>query len=113
MHGCFAVFTRRSGADFAAEFLAHKLHSVANAKHGHAEVEQLIGAGSCAFKICTVRPAGQNNTAQTVAFDLFDRGIRRQELAVNPCFTHSACNELVILRSEIDDYNSLHIVFLI
>ena len=83
MHGCFAVFTRRSGADFAAEFLAHKLHSVANAKHGHAEVEQLIGAGSCAFKICTVRPAGQNNTAQTVALDLFDRGIRRQDLAVN------------------------------
>ena len=53
----------------------------------------------------TVRPAGQSNTAQTVAFDFFDRGIRRQELAVNPCFTHSACNELVILRSEIDDYD--------
>ncbi len=46
MHGCFAVFTRRSGADFAAEFLAHKLHSVADAKHWHAEIEQLVGAGS-------------------------------------------------------------------
>ena len=45
MHGCFAVFTRRSGSDFAAEFLAHKLHSVADAKHGHAEIEQLVGAG--------------------------------------------------------------------
>ena len=53
MHGCFAVFTRRSGADFAAECLAHKLHSVANAKHGHAEIEQLVGAGPWAFKICT------------------------------------------------------------
>ena len=56
----FAVFTRRS-ADFCPEFPhIHKLHSVANAKHGHAEVEQLIGAGREPSRYALSGFAGQN-----------------------------------------------------
>ena len=108
-----SVFAHRRGADLCAEFLTHQLHAVADAEHRHAEMEQLIRAGAGAGKIAAVRSAGEDDAGEPVALHAFNGCVRREQLAVYAGFADAPRDELVILRSKIDDYDSFHAVSLI
>ena len=104
------VFALGGTFNRSAEGVCRQLHAVADAQNGNA---LLIDGGVDMRRVCI--EYGSRTAGQDDAYRLFVKnfGKRRQkgnDFAENLGFTHAACNQLGILRAEVHQNNSLHIL---
>ena len=99
-----AAELRHAGAlDGAAEVLRHQLHAVADAEHGHAELEQLRVDLRRVVGVDRRRPAAQDQRERAARTDA-GRVIRvGDELGVDPALPHPPGDQLRVLAAEVDD----------
>ena len=102
-----AVLAYRAGTDFAAEGVTHKLHAVANAKHGDTKFKQLLGAMRRAFVVYAVRTARQYDTDRSNLLDFFHGSVAGQYLGVHVALAHTSGNKLLVLSAEVEDKHRL------
>ena len=102
-----AVLAYRAGPDFAAECVTHKLHAVANTKHGYAKLKQFLGAVRRAFVVYTVRTARQYDTDRSNLLDFFHGSVAGQYLGVHVALAHTSGNQLLVLSAEVEDKHRL------
>ena len=91
----------------AAEQARHQLHAVADAEDGDAQVEDARVAGRCAGIGNTPRSTREDETGGALGLDGRARRIERHDLGVDRHFTQTTCDELRVLRAEIEDENRL------
>ena len=94
-----AVLAYRAGTDFAAEGVTHKLHTVANAKHGYTKFKQLLGAMRRAFVVYAVRTARQYDTDRSNPLDFFHGSVAGQYLGVRIDFLITFWGYLIMIAS--------------
>ena len=104
----FSVFAFGAFFHLAAQKMTHQLHAVANAQHGHAQIEDgRIGQGSLG-RVHRGGAARQDDAFGSEFLDLRGRGVVAHQGRVNVQFTNPACNDLGVLRPEIEDDDLLH-----
>ena len=107
-----AVLTRgillRCG-DLTAEGVRHELAAVADAEHRNAEVEQSRVALRRGLLVNAVRAAGEDDADRVHGLDFFNRGLVRLYLTEYIMFADAACDQLIILTTEIQHKNELMI----
>ncbi len=91
--------------------MAHKLHTVANAKDRHAERQNFRVEILRAFAVNAVRPAGQNNADEVDFSDFFRADAARFHKRIHFCVPDTTGNQFLILSPEIEDENRLIIQF--
>ncbi len=91
------------GATRTAELLRHRLHAVADAEHGNAELEH----DSRRTRRLRIRDrlgtAGQDDALRLEGADFVVRDVPGQDLAVHAHFAHAPRDELRVLRAEIEN----------
>ena len=102
-----AVFATWRIVDLSPQSFAGQLHAVANAQHGDAEFKQLRIAFGRAVFVDTVRSARKNDAFGRQFGDSFSRDVVSQYLAVNILLAHTPSNQLCVLRSKVQDNDSL------
>ena len=110
IHQRFAVLALRRLADLAAQHMHHKLAAIADAQNGHAPaVDFRVNRGRIR-QIGTVGAACKDDALGILGLDFCKVGAVRIDLAIYVTFTDTACNQLVILTTEIqnDDGFLLH-----
>ena len=95
------------GAHLAAQRVHHELESVADAKHGQAQLEHARIGGRRVGVIHRRGPAGKNDACRRVAANFFQRGGAGKHDGKDILFTDAARDELGILRAEIEDDDGL------
>ena len=89
----------------AAELRGHRLHPVADAEHRHAERPHGIG---CARRVAfgdAVRSAGEDDALRRELAHEVVTDVVRMDFAVDVRFAQAACDELRVLRAEVEDEN--------
>ena len=102
-----AVFTALTAANLPAAQMAHQLHAIADAQHGHAHLQQRGVARRRAQRINAVRSAGENDAHGGHRTQLLGCGAIGNNLRINAAFAHAACNQFLVLPAKIDDDNGL------
>ena len=112
-HQRMAELAMRGAAERAAEHVGHQLHAVADAERRHAEVEHGAIAVRRALFVDAARAAGQDDADRLLGLDRVERGVERQDLAVDRQLAQTARDQLGKLRAEIQDEDGLmgHDVF--
>ncbi len=123
-HGCFARHTGEKSvgvgdaADgraelavigrqhFAAEQVANQMHTIANAQHGDAEVEQAWIAVRCVRSINAGGTAGENQTARLQLGDALGRDVVADDLTEDVQLADAPSDELAVLRAEVENQNA-------
>ncbi|GAA3175163.1 hypothetical protein GCM10020255_065930 [Rhodococcus baikonurensis] len=100
-----AVFTGAGLGNGAAEGACHGLESVADSENRDVVIEKCgieLGSTVC---VDTRGPTREHNSQGVLGHDLLDgRGVRNH-LRVDLGFANSPCDQLRVLRSEVDDKN--------
>ena len=103
MHQRFAVLALGRAAHPAAQHMRHKLRTVADAQHRHAQAEQFFAYRGRIGQIHAVGPAREDNAPRL----LFPNGLKglfvRDYLGIHMALAHTARDKLVILAAEIND----------
>ena len=94
-------------ADGTAELRRHGLHSVADAEHRHAQVEDGVGNPRRPPFGHRFRPAGEDHASRRKDPYRFGAQVERMDLAVDALFPDAAGDELGVLRAEVDEQNAL------
>src|SRR5262247_909100 len=97
-----AELARVVWCDLATEVLRHGLHAVADAEHGHAELEH---DRVCAWRRGVrhgFRTTGKNDPARPECADLLGAQIPGMKLAINAGLAHAPRDELRVLSTEIE-----------
>ena len=97
-----AVFAGAGVRDGAAESLRHCLKSVADPEHRHAEVEHGGIELRSPVGVDAGGSAGEHQRQRIMCLDLLDRRGVRDDLGINPRFSHASRDQLRILRTEVD-----------
>ena len=97
---------QRSGDD-TAELRRHRLHSVADAENGHAEVEDGVRYPRRPTFRHGFRAAGQDCPLRRETADGIVAEVERVDLAVDALLAHAAGYELGVLRAEVDDQDAV------
>ena len=92
-HLRIAEFALVAGRHFAIEVISHKLHAVADAQHGNAQIKN-AGVGLIIGFIHGIGAAGQDNAFGVEGFDVGQRHVVGVQLAINVGFAHAAGDEL-------------------
>lgn len=103
-----SVFALLRGDDLPAEKIPHELKPVTNAEDGHAKIKDGRRGQRRTFIIDALRPAGEHDGCGAGAFDFCQGRAKRPDFGVNPQLSYFACNELGILRPEIEYDDLLH-----
>ena len=90
-----------------AELLRHGLHAVADAEHRNPEVEHRAGRPRRARLGHRLGAAGQDHPARREAAHPGIAHVPRVDLAVHPDLAHAPCDELRVLRAEVEDQDAL------
>lgn len=93
--------------DLAAQHVAQQLLAVADAQHGHAQVEQLRPDAGAVGLQHAGRTARQDDGAGGVGVDDLLGLVERMDLAIDAGLAHPARDQLGHLAAEIDDQNAL------
>ena len=102
LHLRVTKFALVAGLHFAAQMVRHKLHAVADAEHGHAQVEQ-PRVGLVFAVVHGIGAAGKDDAFRVEGFDVGQRHIVGVQLAIHMGFAHTAGDELGDLRTEVED----------
>ena len=87
----------------AAEGGRHRLHPVADAEHGDAEVEDARVDRRGARLVDRRRAAGEDDPDRVAGGELGRRRVVRHDLGVDPALAHAPGDELGVLGAEVDD----------
>ena len=93
--------------DAAAQFVAHRLHAVANAEHRNTEAEHDVGGARGGALSDRGRPARQDDRARS---EIADRPLgdgKRVDLAIDPALAHAARDQLRHLAAEIENQDAV------
>ena len=102
-----AVLAQAGVRDLAAELLRHHLESVADAEHGHAELED-AGIERRRPRLVHARRTTAEHDARGALRGDLGRGDRvRHDLAVDVGLAHAAGDQLRVLRTEVDDQDGV------
>ena len=107
----FAWFTEcfRS-LNLAAELLGHRLHTVANAEHRHAEFKHNLRCAWCIALGDRVRSAREDDAFRAVVRYKLRRDIVGINFGEHPRIAHAAGDELGDLGAEIDDEDFIVVI---
>ena len=106
-HLRIAVLALARRGDAAAELRGHSLHAVADAEHGHTEVEHQRVGTWCRGLVHRLRTAGQDHALRREAADRVRRQIPGMQLAVDTGLAHPPRDQLAVLRAEVQDQNAV------
>ena len=93
----------RGRRDAPAELGGHCLHSIADSKHRHAELEYCIGSPGRRVIRDGFRAAGKDYSAGAESEDGSVTRVPREDLAINSDFAHAPRDQLRVLGAEIED----------
>ena len=93
--------------DAALRCLRDQLAAVADSEYGNAETVYLRIRTRSVFIIDTVRPAGKDDPDGVKSAYFRCRRVPGMDFAVNVAFPHTACDQLIVLPSEIHDQDLL------
>jgi hypothetical protein len=91
----------------AAERLRHELHSVADAEHGDAEIEDARIALRRALGVNAGRAAGEDESDGRNLAHASGSDVVPNDFGVHVLLAHTAGNELSVLRAEIENEDAL------
>ncbi len=97
-----AVLTGAGAGDRAAEGLGHRLEAVADAEDGNVEIEQRGVELGSTVGVDAGGPARQHDRLRVSRLDLVDGRGMRDHLREHPRLTDAPCDELRVLRAEVD-----------
>src|SRR6266487_4377147 len=84
------------------------LHAITNPKNRKSRFEDEILHVRRVLLIYRFGSAGEDESLRRDGEDLFHRGIPGEQFAIDLRFTHTSCNDLRILRTEIENGNGVH-----
>src|SRR5215217_2790641 len=87
--------------------MRHQLHAIADAEDWNAQVEEFFGNAGRLFLIDAGRTAGQHNALRAVRQHGGEWHGTGQNLRIDLRLTDAARNQLSILRTEVEDQNSV------
>ena len=93
--------------DFAAQLSSHRLHAVTDTQNRAIQIKYFSISTRCIGLCDCRRAARQNDTSRLESFYLADICIKRQDFTVHVQFTDAPSNQLCVLRTEIQNQNSL------
>ncbi len=102
-----AEFLMLAQGDAAAQFVAHRLHAVADAQHRHAELKYDAGRARCRTLGDRGRAARQDDRARVEIADLVRGDRERMDLAIDPALAQPARDQLGDLAAEIEDQDAV------
>ena len=100
-----SVFTFGRTDDVAAQGINHVLQAVADAQYRNAEPKNAFVHTRGTFGINTCRTARQDDTLRCELPDRFNADVWRLNLTVNMVLPYPAGNQLIVLRTKINDQN--------
>ena len=106
-HPGVAKFMLLTGDDLATQLLGHGLHAVTDTQHRNACVKHGL---RCPRRLCCrhrFRPTGKNNPFGRKLAELFSGHVEGTNLAVHTDFPHTACNQLSVLGTEVQNQDAL------
>src|SRR5690606_31399949 len=98
-----SILALSGGRHVPAQCVGEQLHAVADAEDRDAAPEDPVGESGGARLVYAGRAAAQDDPTRIQPVDLFGGNIPREQLAVDPSFTHSPRDQLSILRSKVKD----------
>ena len=104
-----AELVHGTGLDAPAELRGHRLHAVANAKHRHAELEH---GSRCSGRTSHRHRLGATREDDAFRAELADRRITRiprMNFTVDAELAHTTRNQLRVLRTEIENEDSVSV----
>ena len=93
--------------DLSAGQMRHELHSVTNAENRNALIEQFLRNGRRLLFVDARRPPRQHDPLRTIRENRRERRRARQNLRVDLRFPDAAGDQLGVLRSEVENQNSI------
>ena len=93
----------------AAESVGHRLEAVADAQDGHAGLEDRGIDGGGTLLVHGRRAAGQDDGGGLLGEHVRHAHGVGDDLGVDVSLTHAACDQLGILRAEVDDEDGMHV----
>ena len=99
----FAILAKGGLVDIRAQGIGHGLEAVADAQHGNAGLEQFLVHARRARLEHRSRTTGKDDGLRILGQHLIDRHGMRHKLRINIGFTHSTCDQLGVLGSEINN----------
>jgi hypothetical protein len=102
-----AVFAFIAGRNRAAHAVADQLHAVADAEYRDPQLENFPVAARRVGFIDAFRPASEDNAHRRDFLYFFRRNAARLNDGIDVQFTHAACDQILILASEINDDDRL------
>ncbi len=102
----FAILVMRGPNHRATEIDSDALHTVTDAENRKPQIVDCFVHFESIFVIHGSGTAAQNNTFGIFRFDLFDLGEIGNNFAVDLLFAKAARNELRILRTEVENYDT-------
>ncbi len=94
----------------AAKKLDRELETIANAQDGYIQREDAKVADRSISIVDAFRPAGQDNPLGVSGCDIIQRCTKREYFTVYAKLPYFACNELGILRAEIEYYDDFLVI---
>ena len=102
-----AKFTLIRGFNVAAQLHRHGLHTVADAKDRHASFEDILRRARAVIFGSAFRAAGKNDAVRIELTNLSFRHVPCPQFAVDTQFTNATRNQLGVLRTEVQDKNTM------
>jgi hypothetical protein len=91
--------------DLAAEREHERLHPVADAQHGDAELEQLGVETGRSLRVHGGGAAGEDQPLRLAPPHLVDADVMRQQLAEHPALAHATGDQLRVLAAVVEDHD--------
>jgi hypothetical protein len=88
--------------DPAAELEHHRLHAVADAEHGNAELEQLTAKLGRAVRVDGCGPSREDQPLRLPSRDLLERHVMRKQLGEHAAFPDPPRDQLRVLAPEVE-----------
>ena len=104
-------FAHLSALNLAAQLVSHGLHAITDAENRNAEFKHQRRCAGCALLPHRRGAAGQDDPAGLEVTDELLRNVIGMEFAINMQFAYAACNQLGVLRAEIEnqDFFVVHV----
>ena len=105
-HGV-AVLTLIAGHYLAAKLVGHEVQPVADAENRHAEMQYLLVGRRRVLVVDGTWASRENDTRGPMAPNFFQPGGAGKDDRENVLLANTACDELRVLRAEIEDDDGL------
>ena len=102
-----AILSMLGFGHLSAREMCHQLHPVTNAENGNPLVEEILGHRRRFLLVHAGRAARQHDALRTIGQNGRQGSGAGQNLRVDVGFANAACNQLGVLRPEVEDQDSI------